>query len=131
MNLDQQNLKTHVLIQRFHSGFEFDQIHTSNYLEDSGTGLTSSILVAEVGEPPDVAEPDGDGDAREEEVELVAPLPPRRALPLVTLHMDLGDLFTRLELNEVVLLVVRQWLGVLERDCFSRKVKSLDKVFIL
>ena len=40
--------------------------------------LTSSIFVAEVGEPPDVAEPDGDGDAREEEVEFVSPLAPGR-----------------------------------------------------
>ena len=93
--------------------------------------LTSTILVAEVGKAPDIAEPDGDGDAGEEEVQFVAPLPPRRPVPLVTLDMDLGDLFTRLELNEVVLLVVRQGLGVLERDCLSSKVKSLHKVFIL
>ena len=40
--------------------------------------LTSSIFVAEVGEPPDVAEPNGDGDAGEEEVEFVSPLAPAR-----------------------------------------------------
>ena len=40
--------------------------------------LTSSIFVAEVGEPPYVAEPDGDGDAREKEVEFVSPFAPGR-----------------------------------------------------
>ena len=34
--------------------------------------LTSSIFVAKVGEPPDVAETHGHGDAGEQEVELAA-----------------------------------------------------------
>ena len=53
--------------------------------------LTSSIFVAEVGEPPDVAEPNGDGDAREEEVEFVSPLAPgRRRWALFTFFLKLS-----------------------------------------
>ena len=37
---------------------------------------TSPVSEAEVGEPPDVPESDGDRDAREEEVPLVAPRAP-------------------------------------------------------
>lgn len=43
--------------------------------------LTASVLVAEVREPPDVAEAYGDADAGEEEVQLVAP-PPTLVLAL-------------------------------------------------
>ena len=49
---------------------------------------------------------------------------------LVALDVDLGDFFTRLELDEVVLLIVGQRLRVLERDCLAGKVKSLHKVFV-
>ena len=51
--------------------------------------LTSSVLVAEVGKPPDVAEADGDRDAGEEEVQLVPPLPPHR---LPALLVQVGHL---------------------------------------
>ena len=73
---------------------------------------TSSVLVAEVGEPPDVAEPHTDGDAGEEEVELVPPLAPRRTV-LLPVHVDLRDLITGFELYEVVLLIIRHRLSVL------------------
>ena len=43
----------------------------------------TSMLVAEVGEPPDVAEPDGVAEAGEEEVALVVP---RAPLHLVLVH---------------------------------------------
>ena len=44
------------------------------------TNLTSAVLEAEVGEPPDVAETDGVGDAAHSEVVLTAPLAPLTAI---------------------------------------------------
>lgn len=38
--------------------------------------LTSSILVAEVGEPPDVAQPDDLSGHRQDKLDLIVPLPP-------------------------------------------------------
>ena len=49
--------------------------------------MTSSVFVAEVREAPDVAQPDRDGDAGEEEVERVVPRPP---IDLSTLRMILS-----------------------------------------
>ncbi|GIY20525.1 hypothetical protein CDAR_71471 [Caerostris darwini] len=42
--------------------------------------LTSSVLVAEVGKPPHVSQPDAEAHAREDELYLVAPL---LALPVL------------------------------------------------
>lgn len=41
--------------------------------EASSLALTSSVLEAEVGEPPDIAEPHSVGDTREDEVPLAGP----------------------------------------------------------
>lgn len=47
--------------------------------------LTASVLVAQVGEPPHIAEAHTEADDGQEEVELAAPLLP---LPLFALHFD-------------------------------------------
>ena len=45
---------------------------------------TSSILVAEIGKPPNIAEAHRHGDAGEEEVQLVAPLASLSVAVLIT-----------------------------------------------
>ena len=69
------------MIPGFYQNTQFPQrkkFFSSDLMMGTVRKLTSSIFVAEVGEPPDVAEPDGDGYAREEEVEFVSPLAPGR-----------------------------------------------------
>ena len=46
----------------------------------------TSMLVAEVGEPPEVAESNGESEAGEEEVALVAPRAPLRLLLVLRVH---------------------------------------------
>lgn len=55
--------------------------------------LTPSVLVAEVGEPPDVAEAHGDRDAGEEEVKLVREGPP---LCVIVLWFDVTSIYSDL-----------------------------------
>lgn len=45
--------------------------------------LTSSILVAEVRKPPDVAQPDDLSGHRQDELDLVVPVAPLIVLPVV------------------------------------------------
>ena len=56
---------------------------------------TSSVLVAEVREPPDVAEADAVADARKDEVHLRRPLFPRRNRIVLVGHLRLGRLARR------------------------------------
>ena len=68
------------MIRGFYQNTQFPQrkFFSSDLMMGTVRKLTSSIFVAEVGEPPDVAEPNGDGDAREKEVEFVSPFAPGR-----------------------------------------------------
>ena len=61
---------------------------------------TSSVLVAEVGEPPDVAETNRDGDAGEEEVQLV---PKRPSLRIIFLTMKKNALSSQNVIQNVTL----------------------------
>ena len=52
--------------------------------------LTSTILEAEVGEPPHIAQSNRVGNAGEGKVELAAPGPPLIDLPVLLLRLQLG-----------------------------------------
>lgn len=57
------------------------------FLIKTAAVFTSSVLAAQIREPPDISEPDGVTDAREQKVELAAPCFPFRKL-FFLLHFD-------------------------------------------
>ena len=60
--------------------------------------LTATILLTEVGEPPDVAEADTEAQHGEEELDRTVPGDPSRSLPSLALHVLL-HLLNLLKLN--------------------------------
>ena len=102
---------------------------------------TSSVLVAEIGEPPHVSQADGDRDAGEQEVPLVAPLAAFHAAIAAAAALglyDLGDLagnraaiprLAGVELDEVV--VTLELLVVVGDDVLGGLAGEVEGVVLL